>query len=244
MICEKCSHESPEGTSYCPSCGKRLVDREWTISGWLVAIAAACLVLLGAGGTWLAVARHRSPPAQIPMPTVAVMPDAVKPSPAVNTDTNSDSQDTSEVFKNFALPKNTAVTKVQPRPESKSKSDTARNQPAATAVAPNKIRVSRSFGPVQFQLPAHRKIVNPFSVPDGLSDAHFRAMIASAGGFGGHLRVVILRDKTPVFDSGNSFQSKVDIPITSGSYSLVIENTAIALPRSIMIQGTISGVRR
>lgn len=103
--------------------------------------------------------------------------------------------------------------------------------------------VTKGFGPYTFQLPARQKQMSKFTTPENLSNAQLDASFTSSGGFGGHLRVAILHNNQIIYDSGDSLSARFSLKLAQGDYVLVVENTAMLLPRQITIQGKFSAVR-
>lgn len=243
MTCVKCGQESPDGTAYCPACGTRLVAREWTISGLVVGLIALALLLLGAGGTWLVFGRHKAPP-PIPAPTVQVIPGATKPSPQIAADATQPS----DVFKDFAPPKDPASAKTPPSTKPATRIETphpaTKPDPLAlrTPVAPR--RVSMPLPPLQFRLTERRDVVKILKTPDDWDNVRLRAHLSSQGGVNCHARLKILQVNQLIFDSGDTCSSDVNVSLPKGSYTFVFQNTAMMLPRLVTFTGEITGLQR
>ena len=243
MTCAKCGQESPDGTTYCPTCGKRLIAREWTISGLLVGLIALGLLLLGAGGTWLVFGRHKAPPT-IPAPTAQVIPGAVKPSPQIAADATQQS----DIFKDFVPPKDPTSAKTPPstRPATRIETPHPATKPSPPSLRSpvSSRRVSMPLPPLQFRLTERRDVVKILKTPDDWDDVRIRAHLSSEGGVHCHARLKILQVDQLIFDSGDTCSSDINLSLPKGSYTFVFQNTAMMLPRLVTFTGEIIGLQR
>jgi hypothetical protein len=235
MTCVKCGQESPDGTSFCPSCGTRLIAREWTLSGTTIGLIAFCLLLLGAGATWLALTPHKVPP--VPAPTAQTLPSAQKPPAGIAPDP---AQAPTEVFKDFAPAKtssfvNPAVQTALPHTSAKAHSPVPEMDERFVHA------VTFPLGPVQNQIAAGTQISKGFTMPDNLAGAHFQTDVVRLDG-SKRLHVwVVGNNRQILFDSGICTQSHINLDLTGGKYLLVIANSAFLRPVTVDIRGKITG---
>ena len=231
MTCPKCGADQADGNSFCQSCGRRLTEREWSLSGWTLGSIVCVLLLVGGLCGWLFFGRSKPNPAPVQSAPIAQPqtasilqpsePQAEKPSAAAPVD----------------------ITPPEKQSAPQASVPEFRGSTPYVTEGPSTHPVSRSFGPLEFRLAAHERRSSIFRIPTDLANARLRARYESTGGVGGHLRVRVLRNSELVYDSGNTADSQFDIRLTRGEYLLVVENTAMMFARNVTVRGEFTAIQ-
>jgi hypothetical protein len=232
MTCPKCGADQADGNSFCQSCGRRLTEREWTLSGWTLGSIVCVLLLVGGMGGWFFFGRSKPNLAPV-QSTSIVQPQATPIFPPTQPPAEKPSA---------AMPVEITPPEKQPVPPT-SAPEFRGSTPYVTEAPSTTHLVSRSFGPFDFRLAAHERRSSAFRIPTDLANARLRARYESTGGVGGHLRVRVLRNSELLYDSGNTADSQFDIRLTRGEYLLVVENTAMMFSRNVTVKGEFTAIK-
>lgn len=221
VLCRKCGSPRLEGHAFCASCGSRLSEREWLLSLPLLVLIVLALLITGAIGSWfLFGSRHPTllPARMAPQPAPEPPTPIAKPSPAVIGTPSANVP----AAPSAALPAHTPASVAPGVPASESKLPT------------------RSFGPFNFRLPARQRRIFTIPVAASYPRAALSLAASSRGGFGPHLRVIVFRDSHSVYDSQTTDYVSQTLQVTPGTYVIVVENNAIALPRDILFKARLA----
>ncbi len=92
------------------------------------------------------------------------------------------------------------------------------------------------------EIDANSRVIKHFTVPAGLSAAHYRTDVVRLEG-SRRLHVWVVKDNRAVFDSGVCTESHINMDLPSGNYLLVVANAALMFPVTVDIRGQITGQR-
>lgn len=84
-------------------------------------------------------------------------------------------------------------------------------------------------------VPAHqRRAFAVFVDQNRMADPELVGTFSSSGGFGGEIRVLVATANNVLYDSGRTTSGRLHLPLGSGLYQVVIDNTGSAMfPRSV-----------